>query len=155
MYRAGLTLLAAAVMSLGSFPSAAGPTDVVVTVGTPFIPTGALFVPGDDDLVLDADDDGEDDAALELTLEEGQELTYHNLDAVTHTLTSVDFIPQTTTRLFETGDIGAGGEGPVRRAEDLDPGAYRFFCKFHSSTMKGTLKVTSGDGGGGGNPSPY
>ena len=74
-----------------------------------------------------------------VTMGEGDKLRFHNLD----TLAKHDLVGQEG---FKSELIGAGESSPVKGAEKLPPGQYKFHCTLHS-WMQGTLSVTAGGGG--------
>lgn len=66
-----------------------------------------------------------------VTIQEGTNLLFVNLDLVHHTVSSPEF-------LFESGAVVDGER--IVNTERLAPGEYQFFCGFHPS-MTGTLVV--------------
>ena len=77
----------------------------------------------------------------DVTIAQGEKLSFVNPDVAPHDVTSVD-------GLFESETVGTGSEVPVTGAESLGPGTYEFVCSVHTY-MEGTLTVGSGGGGGG------
>lgn len=63
----------------------------------------------------------------------GSEITFRNLDAAAHTVTSTAGGPAA----FDSGDLGEGEELVVRVDE---PGTYEYLCEIHP-TMRGTVVV--------------
>jgi plastocyanin len=76
----------------------------------------------------------------ELTMDQGEALTFRNGDTVAHdvtaTATGADDKP-----LFESGKVNGGKSAPVEGAQYLTEGHYEFICSIHSN-MKGTIHVT-------------
>lgn len=66
-----------------------------------------------------------------VTIQEGTNLLFVNLDSVHHTVSSPEF-------LFESGAVVDGER--IVNTERLAPGEYQFFCGFHPF-MTGTLVV--------------
>jgi plastocyanin len=69
-----------------------------------------------------------------VTIQQGQSLTFSNLDAVEHNVVS------TTAGLFDSPLVGIGESTGVSGVEALAPGNYQFRCAPHSN-MTGTLTV--------------
>ena len=80
-----------------------------------------------------------------ITLAGGGMLTVVNQDAREHTVTS----RETDANGRPLFDIYAepGTTTNIPSASKLAPGTYHFYCRFHPTTMKGTLTI-QGDGGG-------
>lgn len=125
MYRAGLTLCFVTVMLLSSFPSGAGPTDIVVSANF-------TYVPGDNDA-----------PALALRVKRSQTLTYTNLDQAPHSIVSTETNPVTHLRLFNSGTKDFNQSGPVTGVENLPSrtAGYDFYCGIHGFSMSGKLFV--------------
>lgn len=68
----------------------------------------------------------------DLTVRPGEQITVHNNNSVSHTVTATD------GAAFDTGDI-APGQSATFTAPDT-PGSYAFICSLHPR-MKGTLTV--------------
>ena len=78
-----------------------------------------------------------------VTIDQGEKLTFLNPDVAPHDVTSVD------ERLFASETVSTGTETPVTGADKLAAGTYPFICSVHPY-MEGTLTVGSGGSGGGG-----
>ncbi len=76
----------------------------------------------------------------DVTIVQGEKLTFLNPDVAPHDVTSID-------GLFRSETVGIGSEVPVTGAESLSAGTYEFLCSVHTY-MKGTLTVGAGGGGG-------
>jgi plastocyanin len=87
-------------------------------------------------------------ATQNVAIDEGEPLTFLNLDVLSHDVTARDE-GANGRPLFSTPLIGTGQEVPVEGADSVAPGEYPFFCTIHPN-MEGTLTVGGGDGGGGG-----
>jgi plastocyanin len=87
-------------------------------------------------------------ATTNVAIDQGEPLTFLNLDALSHDVTARDKGADGGP-LFSTPLIGTGREVPVAGAESLGPGSYGFYCTVHPN-MEGTLTVGGGQGGGGG-----
>jgi polyvinyl alcohol dehydrogenase (cytochrome) len=68
-----------------------------------------------------------------VTIQQGQSLTFTNLDAVQHDVDARD-------GSFESPLVGLGASTPVNGVEALVPGSYAFYCSLHPN-MTGTLTV--------------
>lgn len=77
----------------------------------------------------------------EVTMDQGERLTFVNQDVEGHTVTSQAAGPD-GKRLFDTPLIGAGEQAFVEGSQFLTTGTYAFFCKVHSG-MEGTLHVST------------
>ncbi len=77
----------------------------------------------------------------DVTIDEGEPLTYVNLDVPEHDVTSQD-LDEDDQPLFASETIGTG-TAAVEGVETLPPGTYDFFCTVHPE-MQGTLTVTDG-----------
>jgi len=77
-----------------------------------------------------------------VTIDQGEKLTFLNPDVAAHDVTSVQ------RGLFSSETVSAGTETPVNGADSLPPGTYDFICSVHPY-MTGTLTVGSGGSGGG------
>jgi plastocyanin len=124
--RAGLGVLAAAMLTLLGPPAGAGAAERIVA-----IPQSTY-------------------ATSNVAIDQGEPLTFLNLDVLSHDVTArgkgADGQP-----LFSTPLIGPGQEVPVEGADALGPGSYAFHCTIHPG-MEGTLTVGGGGAGGGGGP---
>ncbi len=69
----------------------------------------------------------------EFAIAAGEEITFRNLDAAAHTVTSAEG----AAVAFDSDDLGEGDEFVVRFDE---PGAHEYFCEIHP-TMRGTVVV--------------
>jgi plastocyanin len=79
----------------------------------------------------------------DVTIDQGEKLTFLNPDVAPHDVTSVE------EGLFSSETVTTGTETPVNGADSLPAGAYDFICSVHPY-MTGTLTVGSGGSGGGG-----
>src|SRR6266550_5127651 len=94
--------------------------------------------------------------AGDVTMDQGENLTFLNSDVTTHNVTATDIGPDGKP-LFASPDTSAGQTTKVDGAQYLTSGSYKFQCTIHPF-MTGTLTVTSngtpqprpGAGGGGG-----
>jgi plastocyanin len=77
-----------------------------------------------------------------VSIEQGEKLTFLNPDVAPHDVTSAE------PGLFASETVGVGSEVPVTGADSLGTGAYDYICSVHPY-MTGTLTVGSGGGGGG------
>src|SRR5438132_65115 len=77
----------------------------------------------------------------DVTMDQGERLTFHNGDTVTHDVTATqngsDGQP-----LFKTPPVDGGKEAFVEGSQYLTAGHYEFICSIHPN-MKGMLTVTS------------
>jgi plastocyanin len=95
----------------------------------------------------------------EVTMDQGERVTFINNDAIAHDVTARDEGPDGRP-LFGSRLVAGGGSAPVEGAEYLTTGRYRFLCSIHPQ-MEGALNVSSagtpvprpGGGGGVGAPS--
>jgi len=78
-----------------------------------------------------------------VTIDQGEKLTFLNPDVAAHDVTSVE------EGLFASETVSTGTETPVTGADKLPTGTYDFICSVHPY-MTGTLTVGSGGSGGGG-----
>jgi plastocyanin len=78
-----------------------------------------------------------------VSIDQGEKLTFLNPDVAPHDVTSVE------TGLFSSETVTAGTETPVNGADSLSAGTYDFICSVHPH-MTGTLTVGGGGSGGGG-----
>jgi plastocyanin len=76
-----------------------------------------------------------------VTMDQGERLTFQNLDGVGHDVTATGSGPDGRP-LFRTPVIGSGQETFVGGSQYLTTGSYGFFCSVHPQ-MTGTLDVTS------------
>lgn len=74
-----------------------------------------------------------------LTLPQGTELVFMNLNAWGHSLVSDAWLTP-SIRLFRSDVIPFGKQSVVQRVDALSPGTYTFHCSNHSG-MRGTLTV--------------
>lgn len=79
------------------------------------------------------------------TISVGTTIKWTNNDAVTHTVTSG--VPGNSTGMFDSGDLAPNGTFTYTFNQ---AGTYNYYCKIHNS-MRGTITVQSGGGGGYGN----
>src|SRR3954466_5829585 len=77
----------------------------------------------------------------EVTMDQGERLTFHNGDTVAHDVTATQKASDGKP-LFSTGTTDAGKETPVNGSQYLTSGHYEFICSIHPN-MKGMLHVTS------------
>jgi plastocyanin len=97
-------------------------------------------------------------ASNSITIDQGERLTFRNLDIVEHDVTA-ETRGSDGKPLFGTPLIGTGEDSVVEGSQYLTEGHYPFVCSIHAN-MTGTLHVTSsgtpvprpggGSGGGGG-----
>lgn len=76
-----------------------------------------------------------------VTMDQGERLTFQNLDVVGHDVTATQRGPDGRA-LFRTPIIGGGQEVFVEGSQYLTTGSYGFVCSIHPE-MTGTLNVTS------------
>jgi plastocyanin len=99
----------------------------------------------------------------EITMDQGEKLTFRNNDVAGHDVTANDKGPDGKP-LFTTPVINRGESAFVEGSQYLTTGHYAFFCSLHQN-MKGTVHVTGngtpqprpgsgGSGGGGGGSAP-
>src|SRR5688500_3585432 len=79
----------------------------------------------------------------DVTIAQGEKVTFLNPDAAPHDVTSKE------PGLFASETVGIGTEVPVTGADSLGTGTYDYICSIHPY-MVGTLTVAGGSGGGGG-----
>jgi plastocyanin len=79
----------------------------------------------------------------DVTIEQGEKLTFLNPDVAPHDVTSAK------PGLFASETVGIGSEVPVTGADSLAAGTYDYICSVHPY-MVGTLTVGGGGSGGGG-----
>jgi plastocyanin len=77
-----------------------------------------------------------------VSIDQGEKLTFLNPDVAAHDVTSVE------SGLFKSETVTTGTETPVNGADQLPAGAYDFICSVHPY-MTGTLTVGAGGPGGG------
>jgi plastocyanin len=77
-----------------------------------------------------------------VSIDQGEKLTFFNPDVAPHDVTSVE------SGLFSSETVSTGTETPVDGADKLPAGTYDFICSVHPY-MTGTLTVGAGGGGGG------
>jgi plastocyanin len=75
-----------------------------------------------------------------VTMDQGERLTFHNGDTVTHDVTATEKGPDGKP-LFASASTDAGKETFVEGSQYLTSGHYDFICSLHPN-MKGTLHVT-------------
>ena len=75
----------------------------------------------------------------EITIRQGERLSYVNLDIALHNVTSL----ATTKRgpLFTSDTVAAGESTEVVGVHDLEPGVYDYTCTLHPF-MTGSLNIT-------------
>jgi spore coat protein A, manganese oxidase len=138
-----LVLAAAGYAAMPSQPASAAPRGVVyghvptadaITSATIVIPRNAQVVGYKTKVV---------------TISQGGTLNVVNLDSIEHTVTSVATGAHGPL-FYHLAKPGSAGSIPI--ASKLAPGTYKFFCSFHPATMRGTLIVEKGPGGGGIHP---
>ena len=98
----------------------------------------------------------------EVTIDQGEKLTFRNNDVAGHDVTANDKGPDGKA-LFSTKIISRGESAFVEGSQYLTTGHYAYFCSVHPN-MKGTVHVTangtpqqrpgSGGSGGGGSTGP-
>jgi len=94
-------------------------------------------------------------ATPNVTIDQGEKLTFQNSDVVSHDVTS-EKTGAGNKPLFSTPLVSGGGSSFVEGSQYLTAGSYAFFCSVHAN-MRGTLTVTTagtpvprpGSGGGG------
>ena len=77
----------------------------------------------------------------EVTMDQGERLTFHNGDTVAHDVTATQKASDGKP-LFSTDTTDAGKETLVNGSQYLTAGHYEFICSIHPN-MKGMLHVTS------------
>ena len=77
----------------------------------------------------------------DITIDQGEKLTFLNPDVAPHDVTSKE------PGLFSSETVGTGSEVPVTGADALAAGTYDYICSVHPYM---TGKLTVGGGGGGG-----
>jgi len=80
-------------------------------------------------------------ASSTTTIDQGEKVTFRNLDISGHDVTSHDH-GDDGKPLFASSLINPGGSGSVAGTEYLTTGSYHFFCTIHPG-MEATLEVTS------------
>jgi plastocyanin len=99
---------------------------------------------------VDAASKGFDPTSLTAPAGKPFTLSFDNKDAgVSHNVQIFDGTDATGRMLF-SGDVVTGVAVFPYDVDPLDPGSYFFHCKFHPTTMTGTLEAVEGGGGGGG-----
>ena len=83
----------------------------------------------------------------EVTIDQGEKLTFRNNDVADHDVNATDRGPDGKP-LFATPLVSNGQSAFVEGSQYLKTGRYQFFCSLHQN-MKGTLNVT-----GNGTPQP-
>ena len=85
-----------------------------------------------------------------------QAVTFYNADSATHNVVSKVFGPDTNPwchtygytlhhcPLFRSDDVALGGTTVVAGVDKLAAGDYAFFCSYHATSMKGSLKLVAG-----------
>jgi len=76
----------------------------------------------------------------DVTIDQGERLTFKNLDVNEHTVTAVK--ETDGNPLFDTGLVGTNQEKKVDGSQYLTTGDYDFFCTTHTY-MRGVLHVTA------------
>src|SRR3954471_22279126 len=94
----------------------------------------------------------------DVTMDQGEKLTFHNGDTVTHDVTATQNGPDGKP-LFKTAATDGGKTSTVDGAQYLTAGHYDFICSIHPN-MKGSIHVTTNGtpaqrpgGGSSGSPS--
>lgn len=77
----------------------------------------------------------------DVTIDQGQTVTFTNLDTVAHNVTARRKGPDSKP-LFTSVPTGAGSSEPVAGTQYLTTGTYQYVCTFHP-WMTGTITVTS------------
>lgn len=77
----------------------------------------------------------------EVTMDQGERLTFRNGDTVSHDVTASATGPDGKP-LFSTPTVPAGRQAFVDGSQYLTEGSYAYICTLHPS-MKGTLRVTA------------
>src|SRR3954447_22740776 len=77
----------------------------------------------------------------DVTMDQGEKLTFHNGDTVTHDVTATQNGPDGKP-LFKTAATDAGKDSFVDGSQYLSAGHYDFICSIHPN-MKGSIHVTS------------
>ena len=75
------------------------------------------------------------------TIDQGEKVTFHNLDIVGHDVTS-HHTGDNGSPLFSSPLVSPGASAPVEGTEYLTTGSYDFFCSIHPG-MEAKLQVTS------------
>jgi plastocyanin len=114
-----------------------------VTAGVALAAAGALWAaPAMGDTTITAGPAPNTYATIEVTIDQGQTITFQNSDqAAIHDVTS-DETGAGGTALFESETVEPGKTALVKRVEFLTTGDYAFHCSVHPF-MKGTLHVTA------------
>src|SRR5256885_12523350 len=76
----------------------------------------------------------------DVTMSQGENLTFQNLDLQSHDVTASDKGPDGKP-LFASPTIGFGQTAKVEGAQNVKPGTYKFYCTVHPF-MTATLTVT-------------
>src|SRR3954471_24997935 len=77
----------------------------------------------------------------DITMDQGEKLTFHNGDTVTHDVTSTQ-TGSAGKPLFKSAETDGGKSSTVDGAQYLTAGHYDFICSIHPN-MKGTIHVTT------------
>src|SRR3954469_19364277 len=79
-------------------------------------------------------------STTEITMDQGERLTFHNGDTVTHNVSATVAGPDGKP-LFQTPNIESGKTAFVEGSQYLTEGHYDFVCTLHNG-MKGSIHVT-------------
>jgi plastocyanin len=114
-----------------------------VTAGVALAIAGALWAaPALGDATITAGPTPNTYAATDVTIDQGQTITFQNSDQTAiHDVTS-DQTGSDGKALFESDTLEPGKTAPVKRVEFLTTGDYAFHCSVHPF-MKGTLHVST------------
>jgi len=112
---------------------------------TPTPSTSASSAPSSNTIVIGHDARHFGYQTPSLTLEGGGSLSAVNMDAIEHTITSKE-TDANGRPLFDVY-VEPGATITIPAASKLAAGTYHFYCRFHPTTMKGTLTIV-GNGGG-------
>ena len=77
----------------------------------------------------------------DITMDQGEKLTFHNGDTVTHDVTATQNGPDGKP-LFKSAETDGGKTSTVEGAQYLTAGHYDFICSIHPN-MKGSIHVTT------------
>src|SRR3954454_14910198 len=77
----------------------------------------------------------------DITMDQGEKLTFHNGDTVTHDVTATQNGPDGKP-LFKSAETDGGKTSTVDGAQYLTAGHYDFICSIHTN-MKGPIHVTT------------